>query len=412
MLRTLRHREFRLLWTGQAISMVGDGVYFVALPWQVYEISNTPTALAVVGVAWTLPMVFALLGAGVASDRLDRRSVLIAGDVLRFVSLVGIAALSLADVIELWHLLALTAVYGLGEALFLPTFTALVPQVIPPSDLLQANALQSFVRPLGIRFIGPALGGVTIEALGVGAAFALDAGTFVVSMLALMLISSKPAATGTDRAPVLQDLAEGWRYVRAHAWLWVTLVSVGLSLLASFGPLEVLLPYVIKNDLELGADTFGFVLGAGGLGSIAAALVVGRKGMPRRAVTLMYVSWTVTSLLTAAFAIATNAGQMYLIAFIAFGSAAVGNIVWNTLVQIIVPTELLGRVASFDWFVSIGLIPVSFALTGPIAELVGVDATLIGAGVLGAISMIALFFAVPAVRDPERRALRLSTVLP
>jgi hypothetical protein len=402
MLRTLRHREFRLLWAGQAISMVGDGVYFVALPWQVYEISNAPTALAVVGVAWTLPMVLALLAAGVASDRLDRRSVLIAGDLLRLVALAAIAALSIADVIELWHLLALTAVYGLGEALFQPTFTAIVPQVVPQDDLLQANALQGFVRPLSIRFIGPALGGVTIEALGIGAAFALDAGTFAVSVLALALISRKPPAAGTERVPVREDLAEGWRYVRAHAWLWATLVSVGLSLLASYGPLEVLLPYVIKNDLELGADTFGFVLGAGGLGSIAAALVVGRRGMPRRAVTLMYAGWTVTSLLTSAFALATNAGQMYLIAFIAFGAAAVGNIVWNTLVQTLVPGELLGRVSSFDWFVSIGLIPVSFAITGPIAELIGVDATLIGAGVLGTIGMTVLFFAVPAVRDPER----------
>jgi MFS family permease len=144
MLRTLRHREFRLLWTGQSISMVGDGIFFVALPWQVYELSNAPTALAVVGVAWTLPMVLALLGAGVASDRLDRRAVLIAGDVLRMVALGAIAALSLAGVIELWHLLVLSIFYGVGEALFQPSFTAIVPQVVPQEDLLRANALRSW----------------------------------------------------------------------------------------------------------------------------------------------------------------------------------------------------------------------------------------------------------------------------
>ena len=192
MLRTLRHREFRLLWAGQSISMVGDGIYFVALPWQVYEITNAPTALAVVGVAWTLPMVLALLAAGVASDRLDRRSVLIAGDLLRLVALAAMAVLSLAGVIELWHLLALSAVYGVGEALFQPSFTAIVPQVVPQEDLLRANALKELVEPLGIRFAGPALGGVTIEALGVGAAFAVDAGTFGISMLALALMSRKP----------------------------------------------------------------------------------------------------------------------------------------------------------------------------------------------------------------------------
>jgi DHA3 family tetracycline resistance protein-like MFS transporter len=402
MLRTLRHREFRLLWIGQSISMVGDGIYFVALPWQVYEISNAPTALAFVGVAWTFPMVLTLLVAGVASDRLDRRSVLIAGDALRLAALAAIAALSLADVIELWHLLALSALYGLGEALFQPSFMAIVPQIVPQEDLLRANALKELVEPIGIRFAGPALGGLTIEAFDVGAAFALDAATFGASIVALMFLSRKPPAVSMERRSVREDLGDAWRYVRAHAWLWVTLVSVALALLASHGPLEVLLPYMIKNDLERGADTFGFVLGAGGLGAIAAALVVGRIGMPRRSVTLMYGAWAVATLLTGAFALASSPTQMYAIAFVTFAGNAIGMIVWNTLVHTLVPGPLLGRVSSLDWFVSIGLIPVSFALTGPIAELVGAKATLLGAGVLGTIGMTGLFFAVPAVRDPER----------
>jgi DHA3 family tetracycline resistance protein-like MFS transporter len=402
MLRTLRHREFRLLWTGQSISLVGDGIFFVALPWQVYELSNAPTALAVVGIAWTLPMVLALLAAGVASDRLDRRSVLIAGDVLRMAALGGMAALSLADVIELWHVLVLSVAYGIGEALFQPSFTALVPQVVPADDLLRANALKELVEPIGIRFAGPALGGVTIEFLSVGAAFALDAATFTASLVALLLISPKPAPVRAEQRSAREDLAEAWRYVRAHAWLWVTLASAALALLATYGPLEVLLPYVIKNDLEQDAATFGFVLGAGGLGAILAALVIGRSAMPRRAVTLMYVAWTLSTLLTGAFALASSAAQMYAIAFVAFGANAIGMIVWNTLMHTLVPSRLLGRVSSLDWFVSIGLIPVSFAITGPIAELVGAKATLIGAGVLGAIGMLVLFFTVPAVRDPER----------
>jgi DHA3 family tetracycline resistance protein-like MFS transporter len=402
MLRTLRHREFRLLWAGQSISMAGDGIFFVALPWQVYELSNAPTALAVVGIAWTLPMVLALLAAGVASDRLDRRAVLIAGDVLRMAALAAMAALSLSGLIELWHLLALAVVYGVGEAIFQPSFTAIVPQVVPQDELLRANALKELVEPLGIRFVGPAVGGVTIDALGVGAAFALDAATFGASLLALLLISPKPAPVRAAQSSMREDFAEAWRYVRAHAWLWVTLASAALALLASYGPLEVLLPYIIKNDLEEDAATFGFVLGAGGLGAILAAAVMGRAELPRRAVTLMFVSWTVMVLLTGGFALASNATQMYVIAFVAFGANAIGMIVWNTLMHTLVPGELLGRVSSLDWFVSIGLIPVSFALTGPIAELVGAKTTLIGAGVLGAIGMMGLFLAVPAVRDPER----------
>ena len=164
----------------------------------------------------------------------------------------------------------------------------------------------------------------------------------------------------------------------------------------------MLLPYVIKNDLQQNAATFGFVLGAGGLGAIAAALVMGRSEMPRRAVTLMYAAWTLATLLTGAFALASSATQMYAIAFVTFGANAVGMVIWNTLMHTLVPSGLLGRVSSLDWLVSIGLIPVSFALTGPVAEQIGAKATLIGAGVLGAVGMIGLFLAVPAARDPER----------
>ena len=341
MLRTLRHREFRLLWVGQSISMAGDGIFFVALPWQVYELSNAPTALAVVGIAWTLPMVLSLLAAGVASDRLDRRSVLIAGDVLRMAALAAMAALSLSGAIELWHLLVLSVFYGVGEAIFQPSFTAIVPQVVPQEDLLRANALKELVEPLGIRFVGPAVGGLTIEALSVGAAFALDAATFAASLVALLLISPKPAAVrraGVIGAPGPRRgvaLCPGARVAVGDA------ASAALSLLASYGPLEVLLPYVIKNDLEEDAATFGFVLGAGGLGAILAAVVVGRGGgLPRRAVTLMFVAWTVATLLTGAFALAYSAMQMYAIAFVIFGANAIGMIVWNTLMHTLVPQEL------------------------------------------------------------------------
>jgi hypothetical protein len=119
----------------------------------------------------------------------------------------------------------------------------------------------------------------------------------------------------------------------------------------------------------------------------------------------MFMSWALMTLLTGAFAFASSAPQMYLIAFVAFGANAIGMVIWNTLMHTLVPGELLGRVSSLDWFVSIGLIPVSFALTGPIAELAGAQATLVGAGLLGTVGMLGLFFAVPAVRDPERYAL-------
>jgi Na+/melibiose symporter-like transporter len=398
-LRALRHRDFRLLWTGQAVSLLGDGIYLVAIAWLVYDVSNEPGALAFVGFAWTLPQVAGLLLAGVLSDRFERRRLLVIADLIRCAAIGGIAALALAGAAELWHLVLLVVFYGLGQALFQPAFTAIVPDVVPRDELLQANALRELMEPLGMRFAGPALGGALIALFGVGTAFLVDAATFAVSAAAVAAMSPRPPARQA-RGSLRRDLADGFAYVRAHAWLWATLAGAALFLLFTFGPFEVLLPYIIRNDLDGDAATFGTVLAAGGAGSIAGALLMSRTGLPRRNVTFMWVAWCVGDALFIAMAIAGAAWQMCLIAFLSFSLGTAGLVVWNTLMNTLVPPEMLGRVSSFDWFVSIGLTPLSFAVTGPVAELLGARTTLALAGALGAATVVFMF--VPGVRAPER----------
>jgi hypothetical protein len=401
-LRALRHRDFRLLWTGQAISLAGDGIYLVAIAWLVYDISNQPGALAVVGFAWTLPQVAGLLLAGVLSDRFERRRLLVIADLVRFAAIGTIAALAYADVAELWHLVLLVVVYGFGQALFQPAFTAIMPEVVPRAELLQANAMRELLEPLGMRFFGPALGGGLIAAFGVGTAFLVDALTFVASALAVMGIRPRPALRA-ERGSMWRDLGEGFAYVRAHAWLWGTLVGAALFLLFTFGPFEVLLPYIIRNDLGGGAATFGTVLAAGGAGSFVGAVLIGRTGLPRRHVTFMWAAWCVGDVLFVGLAVADAAWQMCLVSFMAFSLGTAALVVWNTLMNTLVPPELLGRVSSFDWFVSIGLTPLSFAVTGPVAEVLGARTTLAVSGLLGAATFFFVF--IPGVRDPEREPL-------
>jgi MFS family permease len=400
MLRALRHRDFRLLWTGQAISLAGDGIYLVAIAWLVYDISNQPSALAVVGFAWTLPQVAGLLLAGVLSDRFERRRLLVIADLVRCAAIGTIAALTLTDVVELWHLVVLVVIYGFGQALFTPAFTAIVPEVVPRQELLQANAMRELLEPLGMRFFGPAIGGVLIAVFGVGTAFLVDALTFVASALAVMGIRPRPAPR-TERGSMWRDLGEGFAYVRAHAWLWATLVGAALFLLFTFGPFEVLLPYIIRNELGGGAATFGTVLAAGGAGSFVGAVLLGRIGLPKRHVTYMWLAWALGDVLFIALAFADTAWVMCVVSFVNFALGTSALVVWNTLMNTLVPRELLGRVSSFDWFVSIGLTPVSFAVTGPVAATIGARETLALAGVLGALTFVFLF--LPGVRDPERQ---------
>jgi len=199
MLRPLRIRDFALLWAGMTVSLFGDGILLVAIPWQVYELSNAPTALSVVGIAWTVPMVAFLVVGGVVSDRFDRRRVMIVSDVIRFAAVGAIGILAVADAISLPWLLGLMAVYGVGEALFAPAFGALVPDVVPPTMLVEANSMDMFVRTLAERLAGPALGGVLIALAGTGGAFLIDAGTFVVSALCLLAMRARPLAARTAR---------------------------------------------------------------------------------------------------------------------------------------------------------------------------------------------------------------------
>lgn len=401
-LQPLRIRDFALLYIGMTVSLFGDGIYFVAIAWQVYELSNTPTALSVVGLAWSVPMVLFLLGGGVLSDRFDRRKVLIVSDVVRGLAIGTLGLLSVAGSLELWHVVLLVAVAGAGEALFGPAFSAIVPDLVPQDLLVQANSLSQFVEPLGIRLLGPALGGLAIATLGTGEAILLDAATFAFSAGAIALTRTRRTVERDETASsVWSEVAEGFRFVRAHVWLWGTLVSAAFGLLLFVGPYDVLVPYVVKNELGGGADDLGFVFASGGVGAVLAALVVGQRGLPRRHMVFMYATWTLSILALAGYGLAGELWHAMLASFVGGGGFTAGLIVWSTLMHRLVPTELLGRVSSFDWLVSVSLIPMSFALTGPIADALGAQATLVGAGLLGVPVTVAFLF-LPGMRDSER----------
>jgi MFS family permease len=403
MLTPLRGREFRLLWTGMTISLLGDGIFYVALPWQVYQLSNAPTALSVVGIAMTVPHIVLLLFGGVVSDRFDRRRVMMAADVLRGAAVLALGLLSLGGTIRLWHLVALAAVFGAGTAFFGPAFDAIVPEIVPEDQLTQANALDQFVRPAAWRMLGPALGGWLIAAFGdrTGMAFVIDAATFAASVGSLLLMRRPPRMQEEPAASPWAEIREGFVYVRSQVWLWGTLVAATFAYLAFLGPTEVLLPYVVKYDLHAGPGVLGTVLALGGVGSMLAAFVMGNRTLPHRNMTFIYVVWTVSTLAVAGYGLARFPWQIMAACFVFNAFEGAGTIVWMTTKQRLVPNRLLGRVSSFDWFISIGLLPVSYALTGPIAAGVGGRATLVGAGVLGASITLAFLF-LPGMRAVER----------
>jgi len=402
LLAPLRFRDFRLLWTGMTLSLLGDGVLLVALPWQAYQLSNRPAAMSLVGVALTVPQVVLVLFGGVVSDRFDRRRLMLAADIVRGASLGVLATLSITGALELWHMVVFAVVYGAASAFFMPAFEALVPRLVPEDFLTEANALDQFVRPAMLWLLGPALGGVLIGTAGAGWAFGLDAATFGASALCLLRLTWIPSEESeplTVRAAIT-ELREGLTFVRSKPWLWASFLAASLTYLLFLGPTEVLLPYLVKNDLGGGARDLGLILAAGGVAALAAAFVVGQTGLPRRTMTFIYLAWAFATLSVAGYGLAHTRWQAMGAAALISGFEALGAVAWTTTKQRLIPGALLGRVSSFDWFISISLVPVSYAVTAPVAAALGTRETLVGAGVLGALVTLGFLF-VPGVRDPD-----------
>jgi DHA3 family tetracycline resistance protein-like MFS transporter len=336
---------------------VGDGIFLIAMVWEAYALWNAPAALSVLGIGMTVPTIACLLLGGAISDRFDRRRILLYSDLARALIVGVLAVLLLAGALS---------------------FVLLVVLV----------ALDQFIRPVALRMVGPALGGVLVSVLGAGSAFALDAASFLASAAIILALRGRRSFEPEDApASNVQAIREGFRFVRKHVWLWGTLVSAAIAYLAFLGPTEVLLPYLVKNELHASAGDLGLVFAA-------------QRGHPRRDVTVMYACWTLATVAVAGYGLARSTVELMLACLLFNALEAAGTIIWATIKQVHVPSSLLGRVSSLDWLISIGFLPISFALTAPAADLIGARNTLLTASAIGSIATFAALF-IPGMRDIE-----------
>ncbi len=402
-LRPLQHRDFRLLWIGQTVSMIGDGVYVFSIAWFVYKDAGaSPAAFAAVGIAWSLPQVLLLLATGALSDRMDRRHLMIIGDLLRMLAICAIGTLILLDALTIPLLVVLVFPYGAGQAIFGPSFNAVIPMIVPEEQLVEANSLGHTIRPLAMIVIGPLLGAAIVAIAGTGWAFLLDGVTFAVSAVCIWAMHVRADPGRTQETHLLEDVREGIGYVVRTRWLLWGLLGGMVSLFCVWGPWETLVPFVVTDQMHGTEFQLALVFGAGGVGSIVASLVVAQRGgLPRRPLTVMYIAWAIGMGMTAAFGLVANVPQAMVASLIAEAAISVLVVFWFTAMQRLVPTELLGRVSSLDWMITILGAPISFLIVGPAAAAFGADAVLIVAGVLGSAASLFFMF-MPGARGPER----------
>jgi MFS family permease len=400
-LRPLRHRDFRLLWSGLAVSLVGSGLWLVALAWQVIELGGGPAQLSLVTALYSVGLLaFVLLG-GVAADRLPQRLVMLAADLVHAAILLVLGTLSLSGDLRIWHLAAGGLMIGAGEAFFIPSYTALLPRLLPEDELLAANGLEGTLRPLAQQAAGPVLGGVAVAALSPGAAILAGGLTYLVSAgwLVAMKVRSVKSKSAPGVASVFTDLREGLRYVRRTSWLWATLLFALALVLFIIGPLEVLLPFAIRDNLGGDAGDYGLALAAFGIGGAAGALVISSGRLPRRYLTVMILMWGLGSL---PFAVVGLAGALWVVCLalsVVGATYSAAMVIWGTLLQRRVPDGLRGRVSSLDFFVSLALMPVSMAIAGPAGAAFGLTAVFLVAGIVPVLLAVAAILLPRLDRD-------------
>jgi MFS family permease len=400
-LRPLGERDFRLLWSARSISMLGDGMFSVALVWQTLELSSSATTLATVVLCRALPRVLFMLVGGVVSDRVSRKRVLIMSDLVQGGAVAVIATSAALETLAVWHLISMAIVVGTAEAFFFPTSTAIVPHLLTEENLLQGNALNTSSRLLVMDFLGPALGGLIIAGAGSSAvAFGIDAATFALSAALLSRIRSIRAPS-EPAGKVVDDLKEGFAFTRSQRWLWITLVSASVGNFMLQASVAVLIPLMAKESLGAGAAELGAVFAAIGIGGGVAALVSSQVGVPRRRILVMYGVWGVAGIFISGAGAATSIPVLTLMMGGLGFCLESGNLLWESLIQTFIPRRMLGRVSSVDWMVSLALQPVALAVAGPLAEAFGATTLLTVGGAAMAVSCT-LGVTRRGVRDPER----------
>ncbi|MGB8651099.1 MAG: MFS transporter [Mycobacteriales bacterium] len=376
MRKALQHRDFRLLFTGQAVSAIGDQIFPVAVTVQVLDHGGTVSDLGLVLSARFASLVlFALLG-GVWADRLPRVKVLIGADVTRLLAVLGLAVV-VAGTTSLAVLAPLVFLVGAGEAFFRPAYSALIPSVLPPERLAAGNALSGSTFHVAM-IIGPGVAGILTAAVGPRGALMVDAFTFAVSLGTLLQVSEPPYRR-KERQRVRTEIGEGIRAVLQRPWIAAVLLMAMTQLLLLIPACSVLLPKVIK---ETGAQTasYGYVLAIGAVGGLIGALVAGhlsprRPGLVGLAGLVLAVGEPVALLLGAppwVLAAAWFVSSLGLGPFLVF---------WETALQRDVPRELLARVVSLDWMTSFALLPLGLATVGPVIDAVGRGPVLVVAAV-------------------------------
>jgi MFS transporter, DHA3 family, tetracycline resistance protein len=409
-LAPFKFREYRLLMAAVSLSIFAEGMWAVVMALQVIELDNDPASLSLVATCLGAGLVAFVLVGGLAADRISQRAIIIAVETANVIAVSTIAILGLIGALQIWHMAVAAAALGIAAAFFFPAYSAILPRMLPAEQLLAANGVEGVVRPVFQRAVGPAVAGLVVGATFPSLGAVVVAAMFAIGLL--LLVATRPAMKTPVRQPdqerphLLRDLRDGFAFMVRTPWLLWTLLFASMFVLVVLGPIEVLLPFIAKQRFEDGARTFGFILAFFGVGSALGALAVSSGRLPRRYLTVMMTMWSVGSIPLVVVGVTSSFPLMAAATFVIGFTDGAGMVIWGTLLQRRVPTEMLGRVSSLDFFVSLAFMPVSFAIVGPLSKVVSMQTIFLVAAIapvlLAAVAMRAAHMRRDELAHPLR----------
>jgi MFS family permease len=394
----LRHRDFRLLWSGQTISLVGDAAFLTALGWKTYTLAGAGKLGIVLAVHGTGLLATLLVG-GVLADRYERRKMMIASDIARFAAVGALCLVDASGHLGFASLLILAGLVGLGDGFFYPAVGGIVPLVVDPPNLPSANSLMGVARWSSF-LVGPSLAAFLYDGAGSAWVWGLDALSFLLSAALMALAQPRPVADAPTGEGTFKEIAAGARYVAGIPWLWVTISLFTLVLMLQFAPQQVLLPKLVHQHFHRGVGAYGLLSTLIGAGTVIGTLLYGHLQPQRRRGVISYWLWAFNSLAIAGVALSPwyeVAGAFAVARGVCIGF---GVAVWETMLMELVPPHLLSRVISLDFFGSFGLMPVGLAVSAAIASLAA-PGTIIAAGAFISTAMFLVMLTRPWLREVQ-----------
>jgi MFS family permease len=368
--RALRHRNFKLFFVGQSISLIGTWMTRVATSWLVYRLTGSALLLGLIGFAGQIPTFLLAPFAGVLVDRLDRRKMLVWTQVLAGLQSLALAGLTIGKVINIHEVLWLSVMQGMINAFDMPGRQAFLVQMVEDKqDLGNAIALNSSMVNMA-RLVGPALAGMVIGSVGEGYCFLIDGLSYLAVIASLLMMRVNIAQVKRSTAPMFAQLKEGWSYVRGFTPIRTILLLFALVSLMGM-PFMVLMPIFAGKVLHGGPHTLGFLLGASGVGALASAISLALRKTVRGLTTMIQISAAVFGLGLIGFGLSRNVSlSMFLMSIVGFGMMQ-GLAASNTVIQTLVPEDMRGRVMSYYTMAFVGMAPFGSLLAGSLAHHLG-----------------------------------------